>query len=665
MTSFSLLTKSYQGRYLKLDCIQTKDVVNNRSRIDWKLSSVGGQVRGYSTGPTTVIINGETVYNKARVSYQSGAFPAVKGSTSGFIYVTHDDEGKATIELSIKTAIYVAALSTVKGTWTLDDLPQSASILTAPDFNDTQKELTITYSNPWGEDLEYLGACISLTGEIDDIPYREIDKLGSSYTFTLTDGDITMLQKKTQGGDSRRVKFYLKSVRDGEFKFDWLERTFKILDAQPPTIEPTIKDTNAKTKALTGNDTVFIKHHSNLYYEVNAEPHKNAEIVSYRVTCDNTLSSDAGLFDKVSSNQITFQVKDSRNKLTQETIPLTVIPYFPPSCNLKLGKVILNDSESQSVSLPITISGEYFNESFGAVNNTLSIYIRHTDNEGVMGEWVNVTSKSSLSIENNSYSLNFNINELIYNNTYTFQSKVVDKLGEFETIEYPTKLYPVFDWGKDDFKFNVPVTINARDFLTVPAPNVEGDSPTEFVKFLGYEEEPENEGTALQLGFKDGFYSGFDFNIYGGGFLKLSAPLGIRLESDSEQFFLNDNVLADYVIETGTESMGSNGTWHWRKWNSGLAEAWGKRNFGNVGFSTTYGGLYRSETFTQSIPSIFNAEPTYIDIQPMEGSGGTWVLRGLDTNISESNVGGFALCRPNTTALSQVHLGFNIRGTWK
>jgi hypothetical protein len=84
-----------------------------------------------------------------------------------------------------------------------------------------------------------------------------------------------------------------------------------------------------------------------------------------------------------------------------------------------------------------------------------------------------------------------------------------------------------------------------------------------------------------------------------------------------------------------------------------------------MGFSTAYGGLYRSETFTQSLPYIFEQQPEYISIEPMSGSGGTWVLRGLDDDISASSTGGFALCRPNTTALQQVYLGFHAIGRWK
>ena len=128
--------------------------------------------------------------------------------------------------------------------------------------------------------------------------------------------------------------------------------------------------------------------------------------------------------------------------------------------------------------------------------------------------------------------------------------------------------------------------------------------------------------------------------------------------------FMGDT-MADIVIETGTESMGSNGTWYWRKWQSGKAECYGCRNYGNMGVSTAWGGLYRSEAFSQSLPSIFKNTPEVIDITYRGANFGGWIARHESSAPTATSSGGFILVRPASATISQVYISFNIVGRWK
>jgi hypothetical protein len=40
-STYTLESKSYDGRKLVLTCTQTKDTANNRSKIEWTLKSTG------------------------------------------------------------------------------------------------------------------------------------------------------------------------------------------------------------------------------------------------------------------------------------------------------------------------------------------------------------------------------------------------------------------------------------------------------------------------------------------------------------------------------------------------------------------------------------------------------------------------------------------------
>ena len=135
--------------------------------------------------------------------------------------------------------------------------------------------------------------------------------------------------------------------------------------------------------------------------------------------------------------------------------------------------------------------------------------------------------------------------------------------------------------------------------------------------------------------------------------------------------FSQEDEAADRVIETGTEAMGTNGTWYWRKWASGKAECYGKRNYGNMGVSTAWGNWYSSADFNQSLPSgLFADVPEVIQINIVGTNKGALIMQGysLDDNTpaaTANTTGSFCVIRAGSATLSQVYLGFNVIGRWK
>lgn len=144
--SFALDSQSYQGRHLRLTCNQIPSIASNLSTVEWTLAATGGSSSYYTTGPTTVKINGKIVYYKAKTAWTSHEFPAAKGSVSGVATVPHDELGNAVIEVSIRTNIYTGVLQTKTGTWELDPITRFADLTTAAGFTDDENP-TISYSN--------------------------------------------------------------------------------------------------------------------------------------------------------------------------------------------------------------------------------------------------------------------------------------------------------------------------------------------------------------------------------------------------------------------------------------------------------------------------------------------------------------------------------------
>jgi hypothetical protein len=114
----------------------------------------------------------------------------------------------------------------------------------------------------------------------------------------------------------------------------------------------------------------------------------------------------------------------------------------------------------------LRISGSCFNGELKAgVKNAVKVWYRYKEEGGSYGSWVSATP----TLSGNAYSVSLTAaTGLNYQKNYTFQARVQDDLqlayGKYITSEEVTvNAKPVFDWGKNDFAFNVPVTANHND----------------------------------------------------------------------------------------------------------------------------------------------------------------------------------------------------------
>lgn len=140
-------SKSYEGRYLQLTITESVNVVENTSTLTWVLQSLGGSVNYYTTGPTTVTINGTQVYYKARTSWNTSQFPAAKGSTSGTITVAHDSNGSKSISVGFSTAIYTSTVTEHGGTMALSNIDRAAPSVSVNVSSITANSIKITVSS--------------------------------------------------------------------------------------------------------------------------------------------------------------------------------------------------------------------------------------------------------------------------------------------------------------------------------------------------------------------------------------------------------------------------------------------------------------------------------------------------------------------------------------
>ena len=453
--TYTLETAKNNGRYMYLTLTQTADIATNTSTIKWTLTTTGGSSNYYSTGATTVKINNEQVYYKKRVEWSDKIFPAAKGSVSGSLTVAHNDDGTLTIPVSLSTAIQVAAITTVSGNWTLDSIPRGGEIKTAPDFNDEENP-TITYVNQTGANVDSLQACITFDGSNDDIAYRDISKTGTSYTFNLTDAERKVLRQGVTSGTSRKVRFYIKSVIDGNTFYSRSgEKTFTLLNATP-TMSPVVVDTGSRSIALTGNPNTIIKGYNIVSVAINATGRKEGVVKYYAIINGDTyLDTSTATIGYTENNVFTLKATDNRGNNVTQTITLPMINYINLTCNLS-ADIELTGGENAKITL--NMDGNYWGGSFGAVNNSLTVKYRYKVKGGSYGEWI---SAEGANIQNSKYTCTAVIENLDYQKTYIVQAAAFDEVKHTGVMsaEITKKAIPVFDWSAEDFNFNVPVSI--------------------------------------------------------------------------------------------------------------------------------------------------------------------------------------------------------------
>lgn len=693
----SYITAYYKGSGSKTYLEQQVAYTNTSDSIPITVNGVAGTYPG-ATGDyfSRVYTNGynNSVSIGAGESFEVEIYPVNFSGTT----IYHNVDGTVQLELYMNYFYVWASIggsgtytlfkgSSFDGVVTLPTINRALLPITADNFNDegnpsfsyevtTAKSLGYYMDDGWDGAFVYpteegvndtvtsLYAALSFDGETIDIPYREVPLNKTSYTFDLTEAEREILRQKAQGSSTVPIYYMTKVTRAVNYSytnstnklseyyatadfFGKVQRNLTIIGCNPSS-NPTVKDIKEETLALTGDENTFVRYESMAEYAINATASKHATIVSQSVTCGSKTIDDLpyGVIEDVESGTFNFYVLDSRGLAASTAVFKNLVEYVKPTCYQKLTMEMASEFGSRVV---LKVNGNYYSGSFGAVDNTLLIETRYTDGNGNWGEWQTITETPTFN--NDTYSVETTIEGFSYSKAYVFQCRVTDKLNVVQSAQYTLRIYPVFDWGESDFNFNVPVKMNGK---TVLRHGIDTDN------------------TVLSA-------SGGHIYIRPGGTDNTSGETIIypdgRIQFGGEVTFADGTTgggssaptdLADYVIETGEEAMGSNGTWYWRKWASGKSECWGCRNFGNMAVTTAWGNLYRSAIFTQDLPEdVFARTPDSININIVHGGYGGWICKHEQTAPSAITTGSFIYVRPASATVTPSNLGFHIIGEWK
>lgn len=239
-----------------------------------------------------------------------------------------------------------------------------------------------------------------------------------------------------------------------------------------PSVSVTAVDTNTNTIALTGSNKKIIKGFSDVKVTTTATAKNSSTISSVSVTCGSEKKTGTSVtFNDAESEKVTATVKDSRGyAINAATGDLTLVNYIVPTI---VASVSRESPTSDKVN--ISVKGNWFNGSFGSVTNTLKAQVRYKPkNQSAYADsdkYYDMTVK----ISGNTYTATLSLTGLVYTSAYSIRIRVTDAIRKYEgpladpvyrNTEISTGV-PIFDWGEEDFRFNVPIYSGGVNFTQI------------------------------------------------------------------------------------------------------------------------------------------------------------------------------------------------------
>lgn len=377
---------------------------------------------------------------------------------------------------------YTMTPLSASGSDVIDYIVRSAYIKSLSSISITDEDtLTLEYSNPAGEYTESLQAGMSLTTTDSNmaVPYRNLSKTGTSYTFNFTASELSNLYKVLDdGATSARLRLFLKSIvpigggNAVEVATDNRDITLTFIYYKP-TLNVQLKATDSTTLNATGDERVFINGVSEVYYNLNPSVKKGAKQDAIWIgNGGDDKYTASGTFTNVTTNYFSAYLRDNRGYQVSQEIKLGEgdwtsyrwIDYFPLTVKVHQGLLAADGK------LAVTLTGKFFNGDFGEKSNSFKYQYNIRKTTSSTDSWSSIISVSptQMTIDNDgNYSYTFTIPGLDYTARYALTVDAIDEIMS-EMAETTTVIgaIPVFDWSKDDFNFNVPV--NFSDGFTVP-----------------------------------------------------------------------------------------------------------------------------------------------------------------------------------------------------
>lgn len=251
---------------------------------------------------------------------------------------------------------------------------------------------------------------------------------------------------------------------------------------------PEITDLNGSTgllNPLTGNQLAIIKYISSFSVYGDLSSKNSAKLKSISVVSGDgksvlvdLTSEDTDeislsyyttqlLLQNLESNTFTITLTDSRNiskvyNLPSVEIPTTLVDYVKLTLNPTFYRTSPINNE-----IAVIFDGNYFNDSFGAVNNTLEVKYRYRElGEETWSEYYNLTAISYARKYTNGNNPIVLEQVFDYTKQYYFEILAIDKIYDgIGALPVVSRGIPVFWWNENTFNVEKDLIVQGTSYL--------------------------------------------------------------------------------------------------------------------------------------------------------------------------------------------------------
>lgn len=393
-------------------------IANNESTVSYNLKIERPyQIVSSASKDYSITINGSKVKSGTTTVGGSGTKTIASGTTT----IKHNDDGKKTITFSFELDLDITwdGVSTgtvsASGSLKLTDIPRASSVTCNSFYIGDSTTINIARaSDTFTHTIKYVYGYVSGT-------IAEKTTL-TSIGWTPPTSFYAQIPNGTTGYGSVTCETY-----SGDTLIGTSTANFNAYAKQSdciPSVSATIVDTKAEAIALTGDSSKIIKYISQPKVTVSATAKNSATIKTRSIAWgDGQVSyNTTDTFGSVEKPNVTVATTDSRGYSGSTAYNLSTLNRWIEYVKLAFASVGLSRQESTVSTAKVSLRGNYFNGSFGAVTNTLTLKYRYSV-DGKYSDYVTVTP----TISGNTFTYDAVINNIDYQKEYIFEFVLEDE----------------------------------------------------------------------------------------------------------------------------------------------------------------------------------------------------------------------------------------------
>lgn len=464
MASYGTLTKTLSGGtyqfYIYYEVLsQDYKAAQSKVYVSWGLKKVAPNSSSYNqSGTATLYAAYESTVAKNGAVYfdmRSASVGSERSLYNTTITLSHDSSGKKKLYLYgyLSTGISLGSAE-ISSYVELPDIPMSSTVSATNAYIEGVSAVTITqmstsYTHSVAFSFGSVSGWLDSSGNIVD---TEVKMNATSIPFTLPEAFYYEIPNAASGEVTLTVTTYSGDTVIGEPSTTTFTASCDAAKCTP-SCSLSLQDVDATAVSLSGKSAI-IRYLSDVELTLTSEAKYGASIAVENVM-GTTLTEDIRTVTvaDTTTNSFSATVKDSRGFINSLAATAHFVEYFPPTITARATR----EAET-SGNVNLSVTGKFFAAQFGssvAKLNTLAVSYR-TRQYG--GEWSDSVSLATYSIlSGNDFTISSTIENMDYRYTYEVEITAADKALSTTMVVVVPRGIPVFDWGENDMRFNVPV----------------------------------------------------------------------------------------------------------------------------------------------------------------------------------------------------------------